>query len=296
MARRLLAIQGQDPRGARLAVRARTDGLHASDVDAALNDRRLLIAWLNRGTLHLVRTADFWWLHALTTPQLRTGSDRRLAQEGVTPAALRRGLDIVRDAIAADGPQTREELRERLRSSRVPTAGQALIHVLFRAGVEGLVVRGPMRGRQHCYVLAEDWAGERPKVDRAVALRELGTRYLAGHAPADDRDLAKWAGITLADARRALADARPPRVPRHPDLPGPRLLGAFEPVLLGWADRTPILPPDRQAEIVSGGIFRPFVLHHGRAAGAWRLERGRVLCDVPGALGAEKADVERFLG
>ena len=51
---RLLAVQGQDPRGARLAIRARSKGLTAADVDRALNDHALLITWLNRGTLHLV--------------------------------------------------------------------------------------------------------------------------------------------------------------------------------------------------------------------------------------------------
>src|SRR3954470_25040575 len=56
---RVLAVQAQDPRGARLAVRARSNGLHASDVDRALNDRELLVSWLNRGTLHLVRPADY---------------------------------------------------------------------------------------------------------------------------------------------------------------------------------------------------------------------------------------------
>jgi DNA glycosylase AlkZ-like len=39
---RLLAVQGQDPRGARLAVRARSEGLSAADVDRALNEGRLL--------------------------------------------------------------------------------------------------------------------------------------------------------------------------------------------------------------------------------------------------------------
>ena len=84
VAGRLLAIQAQDPRGARLAIRARSAGLSASDVDAALTQRRsLMVTWLNRGTLHLVRTEDYWWLHPLTTPQLCTGNSRRLAQEGV---------------------------------------------------------------------------------------------------------------------------------------------------------------------------------------------------------------------
>lgn len=55
VARRLLAIQAQDPRGARLAVRARSAGLSASDVDSALARRSMVVSWLNRGTLHLVR-------------------------------------------------------------------------------------------------------------------------------------------------------------------------------------------------------------------------------------------------
>ncbi|HEY7359559.1 MAG TPA: crosslink repair DNA glycosylase YcaQ family protein, partial [Streptosporangiaceae bacterium] len=64
----LLAIQAQDPRGARLAVRARTSGLVAADVDEALTaDRSVVISWLNRGTLHLVLAEDYWWLHQLTT-------------------------------------------------------------------------------------------------------------------------------------------------------------------------------------------------------------------------------------
>ena len=70
---RLLAVQGQDPRGARLAIRARSSGLSAADVDRALTEERtLLITWLNRGTLHLVASEDYSWLHALTAPALTT--------------------------------------------------------------------------------------------------------------------------------------------------------------------------------------------------------------------------------
>ena len=80
--RHLLAVQGQDPRAARLALRARTAGGHASAVDRALTDERsLIITWVNRGTLHLIAAEDEPLLHALTTPQLRAtvsvGCDRR---------------------------------------------------------------------------------------------------------------------------------------------------------------------------------------------------------------------------
>jgi beta-glucosidase len=50
---RLLAVQAQDLRCARLAIRARTSGLTVTDVDRQLNDGSLVIGWLNRGTLHL---------------------------------------------------------------------------------------------------------------------------------------------------------------------------------------------------------------------------------------------------
>src|SRR5690349_16650610 len=125
VAERLLAVQGQDPRGARLAVRARTEGLTAADVDRALTeDRSLLITWLNRGTLHLVRSEDYPWLQVLTTPPLLTSSARRLEQNGVTPDAAERGVETVERALAEDGPLTRAQLRERLDSVGVRTEGQ----------------------------------------------------------------------------------------------------------------------------------------------------------------------------
>ena len=129
---RLLAVQAQDARGARLAVRSRSVGLRAADVDAALtDDRSLLITWLNRGTLHLVRPDDYWWLHPLTTPQIETTNRRRLHQEGVSDAQAAHGIDVVTDAVRSHGPQTRRELRSRLEAAYVPTAGQAFIHVLL---------------------------------------------------------------------------------------------------------------------------------------------------------------------
>jgi hypothetical protein len=149
VAERLLAVQAQDPRGARLAIRARTAGLAAADVDRALTDRSLLITWLNRGTLHLVRNEDYPWLHALTTPPLLTSSARRLRQEGVSPEAAERGVETIERSLAEEGPLTRPQLRERLDSAGVRTAGQALVHLLFLATLRGVAVRGPMAGKEH---------------------------------------------------------------------------------------------------------------------------------------------------
>jgi hypothetical protein len=299
--RRLLAVQAQDPRGVRLAIRARTTQASVTDFERELTDRRaLVITWLNRGTLHLVTAEDYFWLHALSTPPLFAANARRLAEEGVSPALAERGMSVVELALGEEGPLTRAQLRERLQAAGVPTEGQALVHVLMLANLRGLAVRGPMAGRDQAYVLVRDWLGEPPTVDRDQALAELARRYLAGHGPADDRDLARWSGLPLRDARAGLAAIAREVVEREDGLlelagagapapcPPPRLLGAYEPVLLGWRERE-FLVGAHQVVFMVNGLFRPFALVRGRAAATWRLQGGKVSIDPLDELAADDA-------
>ena len=165
---RLLAIQAQDARGFRLSVRARSQGLVAPEVDRALTDERsLVVTWLNRGTLHLVRAPDYWWLQPLTTPRVAAGNRRRLGQEGVSDEQAARGVDIIGEAVTSDGPQTREQLRVRLDAAGIPTAGQALVHLLFAATLRGLVVRGPMVDGHHAFAAVVGLARARARTARS---------------------------------------------------------------------------------------------------------------------------------
>ncbi len=284
---RLLAVQGQDPRGARLAIRARSEGLTASDVDRALNERALVITWLNRGTLHLVRSEDYPWLQALTAPRLMTSSARRLAQEGLTPDATERGVKAIERTLAEEGPLTRVELRERIAAAGVRTEGQALVHLLLEASLRGIAVRGPMIGREHAYVLVRGWLPKRKPIDRERALEELARRYLVGHGPAGERDLAKWAGLPLRDARAGLGAIASELIEREDglldlvrgvaaaELPPPRLLGSFDPVLHGWVSREPMLA-EKEPIITLNGVFRPFALVRGRAVAVWSMRAGEI--------------------
>jgi Winged helix DNA-binding domain len=316
VAERLLAVQAQDPRGFRLAVRARTAGLTAADMERALGpDRSLVVTWLNRGTLHLVRSEDYAWLHALTAPAHVARALRRLGQEGVDADAAERAVAAVERSLADEGPLTREQLGERIARTGVRTEGQALIQLLALASLRGLAVRGPVADGAHAYVLVRDWLGEPAAVEGDAALAELARRYLAGHGPATDRDLARWSGLGIRDARAALA-AIAPELDSRPDglvelagraapaeLPAPRLLGAFDPLLLGWTSREPVAGK-HQAAIALNGVFRPFALVGGRAAGTWTMPGGRVELKPFGrlrkadaeALEEDAADVVRFLG
>ena len=313
--RLLLAVQAQDARGARLAIRVRTSGLSAADIDQTLNDRSLVIGWLNRGTLHLVAADDYPWLHALTTPQLFTANARRLEQEGVSPDEADRAVAVIERSLAEEGPLTRGQLRERIAPTGVRTEAQALVHLLLLASLRGIAVRGPMAGGEQAFAHAGDWLGPQAPIDRDRALAELARRYLAGHAPADDRDLAKWAGIPLGAARAGLQaiaaelHTRPDGLvelkatPTRADpLPSPRLIGQFDPILLGWTSRADIVGA-HSGIVTNNGIFRPFAMVEGRAAGTWGRRAGKIelepfhelSAEVRAALDADAADVTRFL-
>jgi hypothetical protein len=104
-----------------------------------------------------VRREDYAWLHALTAPRLKTSSARCPAQEGVVPAAADRAVAAIDRALGEEGPLTRAQLGERIARIGVRTEGQALIHLLFAAGLRGLVVRGPVRAGGQAYVRVGDW-------------------------------------------------------------------------------------------------------------------------------------------
>jgi hypothetical protein len=322
VAGRLLAVQAQNLRAGRLAVRARTRGLTAAGVNAELERRDVLVSWSCRGTLHLMLPDDYPWLLGLSAPTQRTGNLRRLAQCGYPPERARSAADLVVRLLAGEGPLARAAIGERLEAAGYDVAGQALVHILFLASYDGRIVRGPFRGAEQAFVLARDWLGAEPERltagRRPAALGELARRYLAGHGPASAADLARWSGLPLRDAEAGLREAgrsiaaasddrfdlrdRPP-VPR--ELP-PRLLPAFDAYLLGWEDRAYGVPAERVAEIRLGGMIRAVALVEGRAVGTWAARRSgrRMAVEIDGwteiaaaaraGLDAEAADVVRF--
>jgi hypothetical protein len=156
--------------------------------------------------------------------------------------------------------------------------------------------------------------GVHPSPSRDALLGELARRYLVGHGPATEADLARWAQLPLGDVRRGFAaisrrivdlgdglvDLRKREEPAP--LPPPRLLGAFDPVLLGWTSREAVIG-DRKGLVTMNGVFKPFAMVKGRAVSTWRLPKGKVeiehLENVPKTtarrLEADAREVETFL-
>src|SRR6266498_1803852 len=206
LVRHLTGIQAQSLPAARLAFPARTEGLTAERVDRArLRDRSIVHTWAMRGTLFLIAAEDFGWLVPLVLEPRIQHAFRRLEQEGVPPDQPATAVRLIERMLGREGPLTRPEIAERLRSGGIRTKGQALVHLLWLATAKGVICRGPERGRDQCFVLVRDWIGETEPIERDVALAELAVRFLKAHGPATPADLAMWSGIRVGDARRAWA-------------------------------------------------------------------------------------------
>ncbi|TAM91472.1 MAG: winged helix DNA-binding domain-containing protein [Jatrophihabitans sp.] len=306
-------IQSQDARAARLGVRARSLGLTASDVDAAIARREVVRTWLMRNTIHLVPAADVRWLVALLGPMIRRRFETvRWPQLGLTAPVLA-AATAAAPAVLAGRALTRHAFAAALRDRGVPVAaGQAATHVLVHLSAAGLVCRGADRGAQATFVLIDDWlAGspEGPRDDEALA--ELARRYFAAFSPATPNDFTAWSGLPSSRAVTLVRDEL-----RPVDVDGVagyrlgavepqrclRLLPAFDNYLVGYR-RRPFVPADRYREVYAGGMIRPAVLLDGAVVGRWSLTpRRRVAPELftalPGRarrlLDAEVADVEAF--
>lgn len=313
VARHMLAIQAQNLRQGRFAIRARSKGLTTADVDRAFDERELVVTWLNRGTLHITSAEDYPWLLALTARRNHTSSQTRLRQLGVTPSQEKRGIGLMLKALASDGPLTRPAIGELLESRGIPTKANALTHIVIEAALHGKVLMGPMQGKRQAVALTRDWLGTPPPVDRDVALAELARRYLSSRGPARDVDLAYWAGINLGDARRGMgaiageledagegvvALARGRRAaPRS--IP-PRMLAGWDDWLLSWKDRSFVVRDEHVAQLIpGGGLFHPALTVDGMVVGSWRAPASGVTLHLfddtdPAVFDKEVADVERF--
>jgi hypothetical protein len=330
IAAHLGGLQAQAAPPARLAVRPRAAGLTAADVDRACTDRDVTRTWAMRGTLHLVATADVRWMTGLFGPVSARKDRRRRLQLGLSDELCERALTALASILATSPPLTRAELISGLAVAgiEIDPRTQQPPHLLGYAAARGLICRGPDRpGDEPSYALLDDWAPDAPALRRDDALAELARRYLGGYGPVGRPDFGTWSGLPAADTRRAWeliaaetipvsaagaelsALAGAPLTNPLTDELAPRLLGHFDPLLMGYQDRALILDPAHARSIQAGGGFiQPTVLAGGRVAGTWRLNRGparaRLVVEpftalaaaTRDALAAEATDVGRYLG
>ncbi|WP_181408464.1 winged helix DNA-binding domain-containing protein [Schumannella sp. 10F1B-5-1] len=281
----LLAMQAQDLPGALWSIGVRT-GLTADEVRAAHEAGDLVRSWPMRGTLHLLRPADLRWMLALTGERQHRSAAARHRDLGLDEAQFARAAEIARAELEGGGRLDRADLLAAFVAGGVPIDGQRGAHLIGAlAHRVAIVLTGPSE-----FACADDVLPAADPLDRDTALARLAELYLAGHGPADERDLAWWAGIPLGDARRGIAAAREhpesveleeiaigerrllARVGLEPAASTLRLLPGFDELLLGYTDRTATLHELPLEAVVPGrnGMFLPTVVIDGRVVATWK--------------------------
>ncbi|NAZ87619.1 winged helix DNA-binding domain-containing protein [Kineococcus indalonis] len=289
----LLCVQAQDPRAAATAVALRT-APGAPDLPAALDRGEVVRSWPLRGTLHLLPAADLPWVLALCAPRvLRSTTARRTALgiDGDDVAAARRAAE---DLLGGGRGAVRSEVLAAFEAAGQGTAAGRGYHLLLHLSLTGVLCLGPVRGREQQFVLLAEHVPAPRALEGEEALAELALRFLLSHGPASVADLARWAGLPVTAARRAVAAVRGRLAavdvsgtellhdPALPDLvaghrraaAGTHLLPGFDEFLLGYADRSHVLPAEHAERVVPGGngVFRGTVVHGGAVVGTWTRE------------------------
>lgn len=326
--RRCCGLQAQDARQAPLGIRARGRGLTAIDVAVArVDDRTVARTWCMRGTLHYVATDDLSWLLSLFGPLYVDRGRRRLADLGFDADDAEHAVATLREAVADDGPLTRDEIAARLLDEgyAFDPDGQAPFHLVRRACLAGVAIEAAPRDGTATYALLDDWVSLDPAPDRDDALAELARRYVTAYEPATPDDLYAWSGLHKRDVRAGWdaieADLHevevggerawtrsPPLDVELDDAPTVRLLPMYDGYFLGHEDRELVVPAEHADRVYpGGGVVRATVLVDGLAAGTWTLSRSGGAAElaiepfepfdeaVAAEIEVEVGDVGRFL-
>lgn len=294
-ARAAVGIQAQIEGPAWWALSLRTAARPtAAAIKARVLDARTLVrTWAQRDTLHLFGVADWPWFAAADRLWSQTGRSTVRAPDDV--------LAVARDRLRAQActrsdlaDLVTEPMREQmaLRVGEEQAVRYAAGRIPWQLAHLGEVCLGPKRKSEQSYVHRETWLTDPPAFDRdpAEAALELTRRYLGTYGPASAQDVAHFFGARVPLARawiEALADECTPvhcdgrdlvartidlEALRQPyDAASPRLLAAYDSVLMAHADKRWTTPDEAERKAVwkRSAVVAATVMADGRIVATW---------------------------
>jgi len=283
------ALQAQDYQQSLWAIGLRTQSATVADIEQAITDKKILRTWPMRGTIHVVPSEDAQWMLTLSAPRMITGSKRRLEQLELDTPTIQHAHKLFHDALRGGKRFSRSNMMHLLEGAGIRTPGQRGYHLLWYMAQTGLICMGPIEDKQQTFVLLDEWVTTSRKLSREESLAELAERYVTSHGPATLHDLARWAGLTVTDARAGLEAATSRLLSEKSNSQeywmskdavgqkacnpsGVHLLPGFDEYLLGYKDRSSVLAAEHAPKIVPGnnGIFLPTLVVSGQVVGTWK--------------------------
>ncbi|HEX7136879.1 MAG TPA: winged helix DNA-binding domain-containing protein [Vicinamibacterales bacterium] len=275
----LVGMQAQMPTSPYVGLWSRLARFRHDQLADLITSRQAVRIALMRNTLHLVTADDCLTIRPVVQPVMAR------AYRNADGATLRTMIAAGR-AILETQPRTNVEIG-RLLKKQFPRHDRMVLGYAIRDNLA--LVQIPPRGLwgQRCAPIlttVKAWLG-RSLADSSTPDRVI-LRYLAAFGPASVADIQAWSGLP---GLRGDVDRLRPRLRVHCDergrelfdvpegrlsratVPAPaRFLPEYDNVLVAYADRSRIIPPEHQ-ERVMRQLGRPPVLVDGFVRGFWRV-------------------------
>ncbi len=280
-------MQAQDFNMAKWAIGIRLPGCTDKAVEEAFNNGEILRTHLLRPTWHFVAPEDIRELLPLTANRIMSSMKSRDRELGIDEKFYVKAYRIIQKALEGNNHLTREELMNILEASNIKVNASQMYHLFMGAELNGIVCSGAMRGKKHTYALLDERVPETKPTNKDETLAKLSRKYFTGHGPATLNDFVWWSGLSVAEARCGLESVKSefvsetidsqtywiPNVDYRPFATEStvHLLPAFDEYIIGYKDRTAVLPPENNRKAVSSnGIFRPVIVKDGKVIGIWK--------------------------
>jgi hypothetical protein len=158
-----------------------------------------------RPTWHFIAARDLQWIQQLTSPRVHAANGYVYRTYELDKATLKKSRTVITKALAGGNQLTRAELARLLEKNRITASGTRLAYVVMHLELDGILCSGPLRGKQHTYMLVEDRIPSATQLTGDAATAELARRYFRSHGPATIHDFAWWSGYTASQAKQATA-------------------------------------------------------------------------------------------
>jgi hypothetical protein len=281
------AVQAQDYLGSLWGIGLRLKNINESEIEKAIENRKIVRSWPMRGTLHFVASEDLRWMLKFLTPRVIQRCAGLYRQAELDNKVFSKCNKLLSAALKGEQRLTRKEIYALWERARISTGGQRGLHILGHLAQTGLICFGPRKDRQQTFVLVDEWLPSSKMLQKDQAFAKLTLTYFQSHGPATIQDFSWWSGLTIAEATQAVTSLGSELVAEKLDnhtyyiLPQGQqqktsqhvfLLPNYDEYFVAYKDRSAALNPKVSKKIteLGNGIFTSPIVINGLMAGYWK--------------------------
>ena len=279
------AMQAQNYSMVKWAMGTRLKSATIQTVEEALRKGEILRTHVMRPTWHLVAAEDIRWMLKLSARRIKSANDSfaKGYDLEITDELYAKSYNLLEKILCGNKSLTKQEIAEHFCCSGilVEADNHRMTRFMVRAEQEGIVCSGEDKGGKYTYALLEERVPPVPEITKDEALARLARSYFRSHAPAVLQDFIWWSGLPVSEAKQAIYlieseltaeqwngqtwyvhEACRTRGKVSGRL---HLLPSYDEYLLGYKDRTDVLPKEHYPKaFTNNGLFYPVILNKWR--------------------------------